>query len=88
MATLKEAPVTSLEDMEGFIVQDARGRPVGEVECSLYGTSPDDPDAVAVRSGRFFHHHFMVPAAAITSVDGRKHVISLRLERQKLQRFF
>lgn len=80
--------MTPLDDTEGFLVEDVLGRPVGEVECSLYGTSPDEPDAVAVRSGRLFHHHFMVPAAAITSIDGRKHTIALRLERQSLQRFF
>jgi uncharacterized protein YrrD len=80
--------VTPLDDTEGFLVEDVLGRPVGEVECSLYGTSPVEPDAVAVRSGRLFHHHFMVPTAAITSIDGRKHTIVLRLERQSLQRFF
>jgi hypothetical protein len=80
--------VTPLEDTAGFVVEDSHGRPVGEVECSLYGTSPDEPDAVAVRSGRLIHRHFMVPAAAINSIDGRKHIIGLRLERKNLQRFF
>src|SRR6266705_2340422 len=35
----------------GFLVADARGRVVGTVECPMYGTSPETPDALSVRSG-------------------------------------
>jgi hypothetical protein len=72
---------------EGFLVADARGQPVGHVECPMYGTAPDVPDALAVRSGHLIHRHFMVPAAAIDAIDDRSHVIGLRLQRNKLQRF-
>ena len=37
----------------GFLVADARGRIVGRVECPMYGTSPENPDALSVRSGFF-----------------------------------
>ena len=38
----------------GFLVADARGRLVGRVQSPMYGTRPDEPDALAVRSGRFW----------------------------------
>jgi hypothetical protein len=47
---LKETGMTTVQDTSGFLVADARGRTVGRVECSMYGTAPDEPDAL----GRFF----------------------------------
>ena len=41
----------NLRDTAGYLVADARGRIVGRVECPMYGTSPEQPDALAVRSG-------------------------------------
>ena len=29
---------------------DAHGRTVGRVECPMYGTSPEEPDALSVRA--------------------------------------
>ena len=40
-----------LASTSGFLVADVRGRLVGRVECPMYGTAPDVPDALAVRSG-------------------------------------
>ena len=40
-----------LRQTAGFLVADARGRVVGTVECPMYGTSPETPDALSVRSG-------------------------------------
>lgn len=53
----------------------------------MYGTAPDVPDALAVRSGHLIHRHFMVPAVAIDAIDDRSRVIGLRLQRNQLQRF-
>ena len=79
--------MTGVQDTSGFLVADARGRTVGRVECTMYGTVPDEPDALAVRSGVLLHHHFIVPTSAIEAIDDRRHVIGLRLEREQLQRF-
>ena len=53
----------------------------------MYGTSPGEPDAFAVRSGRLRVRHYMVPMAAIEAVDGRSRVIGLRLASDDLRRF-
>ena len=42
---------TDLRWLNGFLVADREGRVVGRVECPMYGTAPDVPDALAVRSG-------------------------------------
>jgi hypothetical protein len=77
---------SAIQETGGFVVADASGLRVGHVECPLYGTSPDEPDALAVRAG-FLRHHFLVPLTAIEVIDGSSHVIELRLERGQLQRF-
>ncbi len=53
----------------------------------MYGTGPDEPDSLAVRSGRVFHRHFIVPAGEIDVIDRRAGLIGLRVERGRLQRF-
>ena len=63
----------------GYLVADARGRVVGRVEGPMYGTSPDVPDALAVRRG-FLRRRRLVPADAISAIDGRSGVIGLRLD--------
>jgi hypothetical protein len=70
----------------GYLVADSRGRVVGRVEAPMYGTSPDVPDALAVRSG-FMRRKRIVPAEAITAIDGRSGVIGLRLVRESIQSF-
>lgn len=72
----------------GFVVADVDGRLVGRVECPLYGSSPDEPDALAVRSGRLVRRHFIVHAGAIDAIDEVSHAIALRLGFAELQRFF
>ncbi len=76
-----------LRSTVGYLVADAAGRLVGRVECPLYGTRPDEPDALSVRS-RFFSRRHMVPADAIREVDARSRVIGLRLERDQIRTFF
>ena len=76
-----------LRGTRGYLVADNRGRVVGRVECAMYGTRPDEPDALAVRSGLFARRRRVVPAAVIEQIDGRSRVIGLRVEREGLQRF-
>ena len=37
----------------GYIVADSHGRVLGKVESPMYGTRPDEPDAISVRKGFF-----------------------------------
>jgi hypothetical protein len=76
-----------LRGTRGFLVADRRGRVVGRVECPMYGTTPDEPDALSVRSGFFARHRRLVPADAIDQIDGATRVIGLRVEREGLRRF-
>ena len=71
----------------GFLVADRRGRLVGRVECPMYGTAPDKPDALAVRSGFLSRKRRLVPADAIDQIDGLSGVIGLRVERESIQKF-
>jgi hypothetical protein len=80
------AAAIDLTSTTGYLVADARGRVVGRVEAPMYGTSPDVPDALAVRSG-LFRRRRLVPADAISAIDGRSGVIGLRLVRESIQSF-
>jgi hypothetical protein len=71
----------------GYLVADARGRLVGRVECPMYGTDPNEPDALAVRGGLFSRRRRLVPAEAIDQIDGRTRVIGLSVERDGLLNF-
>jgi hypothetical protein len=50
----------------GFVVSDKEGKLVGRVECPMYGTVPDVPDALAVRAGRL--------GTPLKTAPGRIHV--------------
>jgi hypothetical protein len=76
-----------LRGTRGFLVADRRGRLVGRVECPMYGTTPDEPDALSVRSGFLARRRRLVPADAIDQIDGATRVIGLRVEREILRRF-
>jgi hypothetical protein len=76
-----------LRGTRGYLVADARGRLVGRVECPMYGTTPDEPDALAVRTGFFSRRRRLVPADAIEQIDGRTRVIGLSIEREGLLSF-
>ena len=54
-------PASALLQTSGYLVADARGRLVGRVECPMYGTEPDLPDALAVRRGFFARRRRLVP---------------------------
>jgi hypothetical protein len=80
---------TDLRWLNGFLVSDREGRVVGRVECPMYGTAPDVPDALAVRSGLgfFARRRRVVPAEAIDEIDDASRVIELSVERDELKSF-
>ena len=75
-----------LRSVKGFLVADARGRVVGRVESPMYGTEPDMPDAIAVRSG-FMRGRRLVPADAIGAIDQSTRVIGLSVVRESIRKF-
>lgn len=78
---------TDLRWLNGFLVSDREGRLVGRVECPMYGTAPDVPDALAVRSGFLARRRRVVPAEAIDEIDDSSRVIELSVERDQLKSF-
>jgi hypothetical protein len=76
-----------LKRTAGYLVADRRGRVVGRVETPMYGTHPDEPDALAVRSGFFARRRRLVPRDAIDLVDGASGVIGLRVDRESIRSF-
>ena len=68
----------------GFMVADARGRPVGRVEGPRYGASPE-PDALSVRSGVLRRRRSLIPVAAIAAIDDRTQVIGLLVDRDAIR---
>ncbi len=75
-----------LRETIGYTVADASGRIVGRVECPMFGSSPEVPDALAVRTG-FLARRRLVPAESIEQIDGGTRVIGLRIERDSLSSF-
>jgi len=71
----------------GYIVADRHGRLVGKVECPMYGTAPDVPDALSVKSGLFSRRRRLVPADTIGQIDGSSGVIELRVDRDAIRSF-
>jgi hypothetical protein len=71
----------------GYIVADRQGRVVGKVECPMYGTAPDVPDALSVKSGLFSRRRRLVPADTIDQIDGSSGVIGLRVDRDAIRSF-
>ena len=76
-----------LRRTEGYLVADKRGRIVGRVECPMYGSAPDVPDALSVRGGFLSRRRRLVPANAIDQIDGQSGVIGLSVDREKILRF-
>jgi hypothetical protein len=76
-----------LRRTSGYIVADSRGRLVGRVECPMYGTTPDVPDALSVKSGFLSRRRRLVPADTIEQIDGQSGVIGLRVERESIRNF-
>lgn len=80
-------PASALLRTSGYLVADARGRVVGRVECPMYGTSPETPDALSVRSGFLARRRRLVPADSIEQIDDGSKVIGLRVDRESIRTF-
>ena len=80
-------PASQLLQTSSYLVADALGRVVGRVECPMYGTAPDVPDALSVRAGFLSRRRRLVPADAIEQIDGASGVIGLRVERESIRSF-
>ena len=76
-----------LRNTAGYIVADNQGRIVGRVECPMYGTAPDVPDALSVKGGFLSRRRRLVPAEAIEQIDGRSGVIGLSIDRESILQF-
>ena len=71
----------------GYLVADAKGRIVGTVEGPMYGSVPDIPDALSVRSGFLSRRRKLVPADAVSENDSRSGVIGLSVDRDAILSF-
>ena len=76
-----------LRQTAGYLVADRRGRIVGRVECPMYGSRPDEPDALSVRGGFLSRRRRLVPATTIDQIDGSSGVIGLSVDRDSILRF-
>ncbi len=85
--TVVTALAVDLRRTTGYLVADKRGRVIGRVECPMYGTAPDVPDALSVKAGLFKRRRRLVPADTIEAIDGMSGVIGLRVERESIRSF-
>ena len=76
-----------LTETSGYLVADKHGRVIGRVECPMYGTAPDVPDALSVRGGFLSRRRHLVPAETIDEVDGLTNVIKLRVGSDAIRAF-
>ena len=53
----------------------------------MYGSTPDVPDAISVRSGFLLRRRRLVPAAAIAEIDSNSGVIGLSVDRDAVLSF-
>ena len=81
------ATIPNLRRTIGYLVADVSGRVVGRVETPMYGTSPDVPDALSVRSGFLSLRRRLVPAEAIDEIDGSSGVVGLKVARETIRPF-
>jgi hypothetical protein len=80
-------PRVRLNATTGFLVADARGRVVGQVDGTMDGASPEIPDAPSVRSSHLRWRRRLVPADAIEAFDERASVIGRRVERAAIKAY-
>jgi hypothetical protein len=84
---MNDAAALDLRQTIGYLVADTRGKVVGRVECPMYGTARDVPDALSVRSGFLSRRRRLVPATAIQEIDGSSGVVGLNVERDSIRAF-
>lgn len=53
----------------------------------MYGTSPEEPDALSVRFGFLARRRRLVPAESIEQIDDGSRVIGLRVDRESIRAF-
>ena len=82
-----EVALPDLNRTIGFLVADVRGRVVGRVECPMYGTKPDVPDALSVRSGFLSRRRRLVRAETIEEIDRSSRVVGLNVAREAIRAF-
>ena len=87
VASVNEALRPDLRKTIGYLVADVKGRAVGRVECAMYGSERDRPDALSVRTGFLSRRRRLVPADTIEQIDGQSGVIGLRVERESIRSF-
>jgi hypothetical protein len=80
-------PPSALLQTPGYLVSDANGRLVGRVECPMYGTEPEVPDALAVRKGFFARRRHLVPVEVVEQIDRLSGVVGLSVGRESLRSF-
>lgn len=80
-------PSPELRKTRGYLVSDRSGRPVGRVECPMYGIAPEAPDALSVKTRRRSRRRLLVPAAVIGGIDRAGGVIALTVDRETIRRF-
>jgi hypothetical protein len=81
------AALPDLRQTIGYLVADVRGRVIGRVECPMYGTAPDVPDALSVRFGFLARRRRLVPATAIQEIDGSSGIVGLNVAREAIRAF-
>jgi hypothetical protein len=81
------AAIPDLRRTIGYLVADVSGHIVGRVECPMYGTAPDVPDALSVRSGFLARRRRLVPADTIEEIDGSSGVVGLNVAREAIRAF-
>jgi len=81
------AAILDLRRTIGYLVADVSGRTVGRVECPMYGTAPDVPDALSVRSGFLSRRRRLVPADAIEEIDGSSGIVGLNVAGETIRTF-
>jgi hypothetical protein len=84
---VSEAALLDLNRTIGYLVADVSGRVVGRVECPMYGTAPDVPDALSVRSGFLSRRRKLVPANAIREIDGSSGIVGLSVASEAIRAF-
>jgi hypothetical protein len=82
-----EVALPDLSRTIGFLVADVRGRVVGRVECPMYGTAPNVPDALSVRSGFLSRRRRLVRADTIKEIDRSSGVVGLNVAREAIRAF-
>jgi hypothetical protein len=81
----RSQPDADFGPMSGFLVVDVRGKVAGRVEQSSRSELAASPGVLAIRSGVLRVRRHLLPPESIEHIDGRSHVIGLRIDRKTLR---